>query len=101
MCKYPKSPFILATGAGIIAVVVDIIWLLSEVALNLGISTEPIHLVVRLSIVLVGLIISIVIALKAIKLYKNNGYIQVDTKLELCHRREKTSQRKRDRIFRG
>lgn len=96
--RFLKSPFILATSSGLVAIVVDLLWVVSELALTLGYSTEMIHIIVRI-IVGLGLISALGIGLYAIKLYSTNGYIKADAVLEKCHRLTAKQQNKRNKIF--
>lgn len=93
-----KSPFILATVAGIIAVVADIAWIVSELLHVFHVQTELGHIIVRFGVA-AGLIASVILAIIAIHYYLLNGYVANDRIIEKTQCIKRIADKKRKKIF--
>lgn len=74
---FHKSPFIMSTFGGGLAVVADIVWLTGELSTHFGLISETTYIFIRLGI-LASLIVGLGLCAYGISLYINNGYVTAD-----------------------
>ena len=96
--RIKKSPFLLATIAGLIVTFVDMLWLAGELSTHFGILSQEAYVIYRFFI-FGGLFFGLLIMFAGIYIYIKDKYLTLD---DIQHAKvciERRSQVKRNKVF--
>jgi hypothetical protein len=85
--KYKKSPFIIATSGGILALTADVFWLVVELLTHFTIISVEAYVIYRICILLF-LTLSIFICIIGVIQYVKVGYIRAEEHNLYCTKKE-------------
>jgi len=87
-CKTKRlfnSPFVLALIGGVIISLADLVWLFGELSTHFELISSFTYLIIRFCVgisIFIGLVFCTLAAVR----YVQNGYVQQDNHIELCHK---------------